>query len=200
MRNEVEKNFLRSLAECVAEQRSGELLDVPWLPLEVLDKKPSGSREYLAELELLHHCLIMYLWLSYRFPHVFTSRPLAEHAKGITEEVIEYCLTNFTYIPQMAKGLLGLGGKGAVAKAVGVKVGLELGAEGRDGEKREEEILVELPGEVGEEGYLGTEEVEEGYGRMPMPAGMEEQDKEKAAFWGGVGMDGNQHVTTENAS
>lgn len=64
MREAGERQFLRDLAECVAHGKSGDLLSMPSLPLEVLDASPSGNRKYLSSLEQLHKMLVCYLWLS----------------------------------------------------------------------------------------------------------------------------------------
>jgi ATP-dependent RNA helicase SUPV3L1/SUV3 len=41
--------------------------------------------------------IVLYLWLSYRFPHVFKARPLANHAKALVEDAIEKTLREFSY-------------------------------------------------------------------------------------------------------
>ncbi|KAL1593213.1 RNA helicase [Paraconiothyrium brasiliense] len=97
MRDEGERNFLRTLAECIADNKSGELLDLPNLPIEVLDQEPTAERKYLYSLEELHKMIVAYLWLSYRFPHVFTTRKLANHVKQITEDAIERTLMQFSW-------------------------------------------------------------------------------------------------------
>lgn len=93
--------LLRALAECVAEQRAGSLLDIDEFNLEVLDQKPDPSRRYLSELETLHKGLVLYLWLSYRFSGVFTTRALCFHVKELVENKIEECLRNFAFTPEM---------------------------------------------------------------------------------------------------
>ncbi|KAJ4351507.1 RNA helicase [Didymosphaeria variabile] len=97
MRDEGERNFLRALGECIADNKSGELLDLPNLPLEVLDQEPTAERKYLYSLEQLHKMIVAYMWLSYRFPHVFTTRTLANHVKQITEDAIERTLMQFSW-------------------------------------------------------------------------------------------------------
>ena len=83
-----------SFAQCVAnsEEVSSDLLDIPTLPLEILDRELTLDRTYLAKLEVLHKALILYLWLSYRFAGVFPSRDMAIHLKGIVEEKIDQVL------------------------------------------------------------------------------------------------------------
>ncbi|KAF1955881.1 P-loop containing nucleoside triphosphate hydrolase protein [Byssothecium circinans] len=97
MRDEGERNFLRYLAECIADGSSGNLLDLKSLPLDRLDKPASAERTYLYNLEQLHKMIVTYLWLSYRFPQVFTTRSLANYAKKLTEDAIEKTLTEFSW-------------------------------------------------------------------------------------------------------
>jgi ATP-dependent RNA helicase SUPV3L1/SUV3 len=63
----------------------------------VLDSKPSAERKYLYSLEQLHKSLVLYLWLSYRFPNVFTTRNLANYAKKLVEDAIEKTLSEFSF-------------------------------------------------------------------------------------------------------
>jgi ATP-dependent RNA helicase SUPV3L1/SUV3 len=100
MRNKPERAFLRSLAQCIANGKSGSLLDLDTVPLHVMDQTPSGKREYLYGLENLHKMLVCYLWLSYRFPNVFTTRTLANYAKKLVEDQIEKTLTDSSLIEQ----------------------------------------------------------------------------------------------------
>ncbi|KAL2354382.1 ATP-dependent RNA helicase SUV3 mitochondrial precursor, partial [Cryomyces antarcticus] len=97
IRDENGKTLLKALAHCVAEQKGGVLLDIPEFKLDVLDREPSRSREYLGALESLHKGLVLYLWLSYRFAGVFNTRPLAFHVKGLVEDAIENALSKFSY-------------------------------------------------------------------------------------------------------
>jgi ATP-dependent RNA helicase SUPV3L1/SUV3 len=100
VRDPAEKRFLRSLAECIADGNSGGLLDLKELPLQVMDKPSTGDRAYLYSLEQLHKMLVCYLWLSYRFPNVFTTRTLANYTKKLVEDQIEKTLTDFSFIEQ----------------------------------------------------------------------------------------------------
>jgi ATP-dependent RNA helicase SUPV3L1/SUV3 len=106
MRNAPEREFLRALADCIANGKSGNLLDLPTLPLHVMDLQPSGARAYLIQLENLHKMLVCYLWLSYRFPNVFTTRSLANYTKKLVEDQIEKTLTDFSFIAQARKAML----------------------------------------------------------------------------------------------
>jgi ATP-dependent RNA helicase SUPV3L1/SUV3 len=85
-------SLIRALATCIADQKGGALLDLPHFNLEVLDNEITGTKSELRELETLHKGLIMYMWLSFRFPGVFTTRPLANHVKELVENAIEKCL------------------------------------------------------------------------------------------------------------
>jgi ATP-dependent RNA helicase SUPV3L1/SUV3 len=97
MNDKAEKAFMQALATCIAENDSGDLLELPNLPLEILDTEPSGERNYLKDLERLHKMLVLYLWLSYRFPNIFTSRTLTTHVTKLVEEKIEQTLTQFSF-------------------------------------------------------------------------------------------------------
>lgn len=97
VRDPRQARLIKTLATCIAEQRGGALLDLPGLDLEILDRKIQGKKTELSDLETLHKGLIMYMWLSFRFPGVFTTRPLANHAKELVEIAIERCLTRLNY-------------------------------------------------------------------------------------------------------
>ncbi|KAF2747750.1 P-loop containing nucleoside triphosphate hydrolase protein [Sporormia fimetaria CBS 119925] len=96
VRDEDEMRVLQALAKCIAHGESGNLLDVP-IPLEVLDETPVPGRPYLLQLEQLHKTLVLYLWLSYRFPFALTTRGLANYAKKLVEDAIEHALNEFNF-------------------------------------------------------------------------------------------------------
>ena len=85
---------LPSLAKCVANHSGGALLDIPTIDLNILNLKSSAEKAYLSELELLHKSLVLYLWLSYRFPGVFTTQAMAIYVKGLIEKKIDEALAN----------------------------------------------------------------------------------------------------------
>jgi ATP-dependent RNA helicase SUPV3L1/SUV3 len=91
------RELMPAYARIIAEQSGGNLVDIPQLPLEVLDAEPSPSREYLRELERLHKGIVTYLWLSYRFAGLFSTRALAFHVKEMVEEKIEEVLSQFSF-------------------------------------------------------------------------------------------------------
>lgn len=104
--NPNEKKFLIAMAECIAGKRSGNLLDLQEVPLDVMDQPASRDRRYLYGLEELHKMLVCYLWLSYRFPNVFTTRSLANYAKKLVEEQIESTLSDFSFIKQARANMI----------------------------------------------------------------------------------------------
>jgi ATP-dependent RNA helicase SUPV3L1/SUV3 len=91
------RELMPAYARVIAEQSGGSLIDIPQLPLEVLEAEVSPSREYLRELERLHKGIVTYLWLSYRFAGLFTTRALAFHVKTMVEEKIEEVLEKFSF-------------------------------------------------------------------------------------------------------
>ncbi|KAF2143576.1 uncharacterized protein K452DRAFT_224808 [Aplosporella prunicola CBS 121167] len=100
-----DRTALISMAEFVAQQKDGSLLNIKGLPFDILDQEPDGSREYLFGLEQLHRGIILYLWLSYRFAGVFTTRNLAFHAKAVVEQAIEDTLVRFSTVAEYERRL-----------------------------------------------------------------------------------------------
>lgn len=91
-----DKVVLQNLAKCVADQTNGNLLDVEGFDWTLLDRPVSADRRYLHDLESLHKAIVLYLWLSYRFSGVFSTRALAFHAKSLVEQAIEATLDELT--------------------------------------------------------------------------------------------------------
>lgn len=94
-------NLLIAYGKCVANHRPVTCVDIPEIPLEILDKPMSGSREYLQGLESLHRSLILYLWLSYRFVAIFGDREQATLAKTMAEQRITETLTKFSHTAEL---------------------------------------------------------------------------------------------------
>ncbi|KAF2459130.1 P-loop containing nucleoside triphosphate hydrolase protein [Lineolata rhizophorae] len=94
------KALFRELAYCVAERRPAYIPDLKALNLEILDRPPTQSRAYLHALESLHKGIVLYLWLSYRFPGIFVTQPLAFHVKALTENAIEQTLSKLSFTEQ----------------------------------------------------------------------------------------------------
>ena len=89
--------MLKAFTKCIDQQRGGALLDLPELKLEVLDEQVSADKGYLQELESVHKALVLYLWLSYRFAGVFTSRAMARYVKELVEERIDKVLADYAH-------------------------------------------------------------------------------------------------------
>ncbi|RMZ92503.1 hypothetical protein DV736_g286, partial [Chaetothyriales sp. CBS 134916] len=87
---------LRAFAACIAQSKEVTIADVAEIPLEILDREPQFNKAYLSSLEVLHKAIILYCWLGYRFSYVFKDLDMAFHAKQITEERINTCLTHFS--------------------------------------------------------------------------------------------------------
>ncbi|KAG5304737.1 ATP-dependent RNA helicase SUV3 [Histoplasma capsulatum G186AR] len=103
MRDPQMSTIFKEFVRCVAENRSGDLLEIGDLPIDILDKPVSGDKSYLATLETLHRSLVLYLWLSYRCGGVFTNRALATHVKALTEIKMDRALTEFSANRQLRK-------------------------------------------------------------------------------------------------
>ena len=99
---------LKALAKCVANQGGGSLLDIPEIDLDVLDQPINVEKAYLSRLEALHKALILYLWLSYRFAGVFTSRPVAFYAKKLVEDRIDQVLAVYSSKPNIRRQMRSL--------------------------------------------------------------------------------------------
>ena len=92
-----------ALADCVANNERGRLLDIPHLNLEILEHPVSGNKDYMNELEHLHRAIILYSWLSFRFGGVFTDRTLAAHTKELVEQRLMRALTEFSANKKLRK-------------------------------------------------------------------------------------------------
>lgn len=90
LRAEGAVEILRALARVVSENKTGDLLDIPEIPLEILDLKienhKSNPTQYLYKLESLHVAINQYIWLSYRYSGMFRSQDLAFHVRSLVEE------------------------------------------------------------------------------------------------------------------
>ncbi|GAB7343217.1 hypothetical protein MBLNU457_1282t1 [Dothideomycetes sp. NU457] len=97
---DLHRSLIPALARCIEQQGGGDILDIEELPIETLELELSPSRQYLRQLEQLHKGIIAYLWLSYRFAGIFTTRALAFHIKTLVEEKIERVLSGFSFTEQ----------------------------------------------------------------------------------------------------
>lgn len=82
----------KAFARRVANNESGELLDIPEIELSVLNEPVVNNDSYLNRLESLHQVLTLYLWLSYSFLGVFTSQSMAFYVKELIEARINEVL------------------------------------------------------------------------------------------------------------
>ena len=88
--------ILQAYARCVGENTSGALLDIPEIPLEILDEEMKLERGYISSLENLHKALVLYLWLSYRFAGFFINQAMAFYVKRLVEEKIDKMLAEYS--------------------------------------------------------------------------------------------------------
>lgn len=91
--------ILAAFARCIGDNSSGALLDIPEIPLDILDEDIKSDRKYMERLESLHKALILYLWLSYRFAGVFINQAMAFHVKRLVEEKIDKMLAEYSSSP-----------------------------------------------------------------------------------------------------
>lgn len=159
------RSVVRAVARCIAEGRGGHICDMEEINLEVLDADPARiplaqRGMYLQNLEGLHHAVVLYLWVSYRFSRVFTSQKLAFHVRDLVQAKIDEYLDSTVYTDEfgaarrntqrmraerrqkMQEDLLG-----ARAEDVEIEEG-----PGRWDEEGHEEPLREEVGELEEEG------------------------------------------------
>lgn len=100
------RETLQAIARCIAERGGGHILDIPEIPLELLDVDFASLAEsegplYLQNLESLHHSVVLYLWVSYRFPHIFTAQSLGFHIRDLTQEKINEYLSSMSWADDM---------------------------------------------------------------------------------------------------
>ncbi|KAM0323510.1 hypothetical protein ACHAQA_008790 [Verticillium albo-atrum] len=103
--------LVQAAANCLATRQGGALYDLHEINLEILDATiadfDGDGRRYLRAIEVLHHSLTLYLWLSYRFPNVFSSQNLAFHVKELVQAKIEHHLdTNVSFRAGQHEALL----------------------------------------------------------------------------------------------
>lgn len=85
------KEAVREMASAVAENLKADLLSLKQIPIGHLDlkledfKHGTGPTDYLTKLESLHSTINQYLWLSFRFPGVFTSQAMAMKVRSMVE-------------------------------------------------------------------------------------------------------------------
>ena len=97
--------IVAAFARCVGDNTSGALLDIPKIPLEILNEDTRADRDYMKRLESLHKSLILYLWLSYRFAGVFINQAMAFHVKRLVEERIDKMLAEYSSSPAIRESI-----------------------------------------------------------------------------------------------
>ncbi|OHE93322.1 hypothetical protein CORC01_11390 [Colletotrichum orchidophilum] len=135
----------RAIAKCISTRSDGALYDIQPIQLELLDATledfNNQGRRYLHAIESLHAALTLYLWVSYRFPHIFTSQALAFHVKDAVEEKIEFYLeNNAVFDPDVHGKIREKRRKAALAKEMEVEL-LKL----QEDERNAEELASRTP-------------------------------------------------------
>ncbi|MCJ1311971.1 RNA helicase [Agyrium rufum] len=102
---ERDQRILKTLATAVANQKRVDILDIEAFSPDVLDEPVTADKDYLRSLEALHRCLVIYIWLSYRFDSIFHQRPLAFHIKTLVEKNVDKVLTEFTSVLRVRQRL-----------------------------------------------------------------------------------------------
>lgn len=100
---------IKAVARCLAEKRGGHILDMEEINLEVLNTSFEGlsrdeSASYLSHLEALHHAVVLYLWMSYRFPRIFVSQSLAFHVRDQVHLKINEYLAQTSFNDETGEG------------------------------------------------------------------------------------------------
>ncbi|WBW74259.1 mitochondrial ATP-dependent RNA helicase Rpm2 [Schizosaccharomyces osmophilus] len=85
--------FVRVLGKHIATGRRMQIYDHPYLPLEIIDQGIPSTNEELVDLERLHKKIVVYLWVSLRYPNIILPEA-ALVAKKLTEEMLAKGLVN----------------------------------------------------------------------------------------------------------
>ncbi|KAK2024205.1 P-loop containing nucleoside triphosphate hydrolase protein [Colletotrichum zoysiae] len=161
LRENGQKAIVQAIAKCISTRGNGALYDIQPINLELLDATledfNNQGRRYLHSIEELHQAITLYLWVSYRFPNIFTSQALAFYVKDAVEEKIEFYLENNTVFDADVHGRSReRRRKAAMQKQLEQELLKEEGSPGAEGE-------VSVHGELSDEGpgqwdYPGNEE------------------------------------------
>jgi ATP-dependent RNA helicase SUPV3L1/SUV3 len=95
-----------ALAQVIAENRKGDLLDIPEIPIEYLDFNiedvlgGKAAHNHLNKLEVLHIALNQYIWLSYRYTGMFRDTDAALHVRSLVEEKLIMLLDRLDFTEQ----------------------------------------------------------------------------------------------------
>ena len=140
------KSILIAYARCVAKRSGGDLLEIPQVDLEVLNYQGPETPEYLRRLEATHRSIVLYLWLSYRFPSVFPSQALGFHVKSLLQAKIDEMLAK-SGDPKTERRRL----RAKRAAAIKAKQLEELQATETDELDEDDDVAHKLENEAGEE-------------------------------------------------
>ncbi|KAJ3028344.1 UNVERIFIED_CONTAM: RNA helicase [Siphonaria sp. JEL0065] len=86
-KNPLVANAFVKFAKCISDGEEISLQEIVRLPDE-----PVANSEKLRELESFHKVVILYLWLGFRFPSIFTATESASHLKRGCEDLINRSL------------------------------------------------------------------------------------------------------------
>lgn len=94
VKTRIDKNIyaFQSLCQVVAASKTVTPLDIPQLGIAALQRQGPFRIEDINEFEVIHSNLILYLWLSYRFPMNFRDRMGAFELKALCEKKIDQAL------------------------------------------------------------------------------------------------------------
>ncbi|KAK4999869.1 RNA helicase [Elasticomyces elasticus] len=145
------RTLMPALARCIADQRGGALYDIEEMPLEALDIDPTADKDVLGEYIQLHKGIVSYLWLSYRFAGVFSTRSLAFHVKALVEEKIETVLNRLAFSAESRRKITAARQKSVIEMLKGDI----MGDAGKHGPSDEQSSIVN-----GGDRFGGEEEIE----------------------------------------
>ena len=101
-------DVLRAFGRAIASKQGGDFLGIKEIPLGVLDERldmymregkvsNKDGANYLYRIESLHHAINAYLWLSYRYTHIFKDQALAFHVRELVEQRLMENLEHLNY-------------------------------------------------------------------------------------------------------
>ncbi|EPY52329.1 ATP-dependent RNA helicase Rpm2 [Schizosaccharomyces cryophilus OY26] len=79
--------FAYEIGKHIASGKRMQIYDHPYLPLDIIDRGIPRTNEALIDLERLHKKIVVYLWVSLRYPNIILPEA-ALMAKKITEELL----------------------------------------------------------------------------------------------------------------
>ncbi|EPX73084.1 mitochondrial ATP-dependent RNA helicase Rpm2 [Schizosaccharomyces octosporus yFS286] len=85
--------FVQVLGKHIATGRRMQVYDHPYLPLDIIDKGVPNTNEELVDLEKFHKMIVVYLWVSLRYPNIILPEA-ALVLKKLTEGLLAKGLVN----------------------------------------------------------------------------------------------------------